>query len=167
MTNLLKKLNLLTILFSFLNFVLPMKTETSNIKEYTSNNLDFYTISYGGNAGKFFSDDYDHIITKLKIRHNSSITQIQTFSNNVWNIPHGGNIGTLSTWKVPYGDCIIGIKIRYGMFVESLQFFTKRGSASPQFGSKLGKYDYITLPKCLKGIYGKASNKLNKIGFFY
>jgi hypothetical protein len=51
--------------------------------------------------------------------------------------PDGGS--KQESWVVPTGEWVTWVKVRQGGSLDSVQFFTNRGSGSPQYGGQGGK----------------------------
>jgi hypothetical protein len=85
-----------------------------------------------------------------------------------WTDFHGPNSredSTLRTFFVPEGENIVTVKIRSGWRIDSLQFFTDKGTVSERFGGTGGIESTYELPGKLLGFFGKEGSELHQLGF--
>ena len=161
------KIKIFSKFFCIFGIILISSINCGMITLNLKTNTKCYKGPQGGSGGGYFNDGVGGKISKVYIRSGAYIDRIQTYSNQGWKPPHGGSGGSAYTWNVPQWDCIIAINVRHGAYVDSLEFLTRKGSRSPKFGGNGGRFSYVSLPNCLRGIYGRSGKYLDQIGFHY
>jgi hypothetical protein len=80
---------------------------------------------------------------------------------------YGGEGGIKKEWVVPENQRIKQVLLRYGYFVDQLQFVASNGAKSPKFGGKGGVAAKINIPAKYKivGFFGAKGQFLDHIGF--
>jgi Jacalin-like lectin domain len=155
------------ILMIFLFFGLPLCGQTPQ-----------QTAVAGGSGGSAFVDVYpqqsDVRIAEVQIRAGNRIDAVNViyafpdgrYSSNSW---HGGQGGTLNSFKLDTDEYIVGISGRYGETIDSLRIQTNKRS-SQLFGGPGGSRDYqIVVPQGNQavGFMGRVGIYIDAIGLLY
>lgn len=127
---------------------------------------------HGGAGGGPFDDLESNTtlsrIVSVKVRHGDFINGIGLVYEDgrpeQW---RGGHEGTLSIFRVPAGEDLIGADGASGNVVDRLRFYTTN-TASPEFGGRGGTpWSERPAGKVIIGLTGSAGANLDKIGFIF
>ena len=126
-------------------------------------------VQKGGGGGAPFQDSDNLInlgfISKIIVRHGNVVDSLRLFYGNSPGAQHGGGGGKEEEFLLEPGERIVRVEGRAGNVIDSLQFFTDRGKASPKYGGGGGTPFSAVAPDGgqLIMIEGRAGNVIDQV----
>ena len=102
---------------------------------------------------------HGEVISAIKFKLGNGVDRSYWFDKR-------GNEGSgPSVFKVPDGERITTVIVKYGGGIDSLRFITDRGTSSQKFGGDSGDEATLHLDGHLVGFYGRVNDVIENLGF--